>query len=128
MKKLSVTFITVFMFQLLLYPLTAFAQTLVANDFTKSTPRDTTLSFSANDFIGSANPPSGKSLVSIRFLPPEESAAIIRAHGTDRVLFGTDYPLSNHKFEFECMKKLNLTNDEYEKIYWKNAFQLLNLK
>ncbi|WP_337400590.1 S-layer homology domain-containing protein [Congzhengia sp.] len=67
MKKLSVTFITVFMFQLLLYPLTAFAQTLVANDFTKSTPRDTTLSFSANDFIGSANPPSGKSLVSIRF-------------------------------------------------------------
>ena len=64
---------------------------------------------------------------SVRFLPPEESAAIIRAHGTDKVLFGTDYPLSNHKFEFECMKKLNLTNDEYEKIYWKNAYHLLKL-
>lgn len=64
---------------------------------------------------------------SVRFLRPEESAAIIRAHGTDKVLFGTDYPLSNYQLEFECMKKLNLTKDEYEKIYWKNAYQLLNL-
>ncbi len=67
MKKLSVTFLTVLIFQLLLYPLSAFAEALVANDFTKSTPKDTTLSLSANDFIASANPPSGKSLVSIRF-------------------------------------------------------------
>lgn len=65
---------------------------------------------------------------SVRFLPPEEAAAIIRAHGVDKVLFGTDYPLSNHQFEFACLKKLNLTNDEYEKIYWKNAYRLLNLK
>ena len=83
MKKLSVTFITVFMFQLLLYPLTAFAQTLVANDFTKSTPRDTTLSFSANDFIGSANPPSGKSLVSIRFdQVTNPTAGILKLNGS----------------------------------------------
>ena len=65
---------------------------------------------------------------SVRFLPPEEAAAIIRAHGADKILFGTDYPLSNHQFEFECLKKLNLTNDEYEKIYWKNAYKLLYLK
>lgn len=65
---------------------------------------------------------------SIRFLSPDETTEIIRAHGADKVLFGTDYPLSNHKFEFECMKKLNLTNDEYEKIYWENAYNLLNLK
>ena len=67
MKKLSITCLTVFIFQLLLYPLTAFAQTLIANDFTKSTPRDTTLSFRASDFIANANPPGGQSLVSIRF-------------------------------------------------------------
>lgn len=65
---------------------------------------------------------------SVRFLPPSEAAAIIREHGTDKVLFGTDYPLSNHEFEFECLKKLNLTEDEYENIYWKNAYKLLNLK
>lgn len=65
---------------------------------------------------------------SVRFLPPEEAKAIIRGHGADKVLFGTDYPLSNHVFEFECMKKLNLSNDEYEKIYWENAYNLLNLK
>ncbi len=65
---------------------------------------------------------------SIRFMKPEETADIIRAHGVDKVLFGTDYPLSNHVFEFECMKKLNLTDDEYEKIFWQNAYKILNLK
>lgn len=64
----------------------------------------------------------------IRFLPPEETTSIIREHGADKVLFGTDYPLSNHQFEFECMDKLDLTDEEYEKIYWKNAYSLLNLK
>jgi len=65
---------------------------------------------------------------SIRFLPPSEAASIIRTHGVDKVLFGTDYPLSNHQFEFQCMDKLHLENDEYEKIYWENAYKLLKLK
>jgi len=65
---------------------------------------------------------------SVRFLPPREAKAIIRQHGADKVLFGTDYPLSNHKFEFECLKKEKLKKDEYEKIYWQNAYKLLNLK
>lgn len=65
---------------------------------------------------------------SVRFLPPQDATAIIREHGVDRVLFGTDYPLSNHQFEFQCMEKLRLENDEYEKIYWENAYKLLNLK
>lgn len=64
----------------------------------------------------------------VRFLPPAEATAMIRAHGADKVLFGTDYPLSNHAFEFACLQNLNLTEEEYEKIYWKNAYQLLHLK
>ena len=67
MKKFSAALITVFLFQVMLYPICAFAESLVANDFTKSTPKDTTLAFSANDFIGNANPPNGKSLVSVQF-------------------------------------------------------------
>lgn len=67
MKKLSVSLLTVFVFQLCFLQMAAFAQTLIANDFTKSTPKDTTLSFRAEDFIASANPPEGKQLVSVRF-------------------------------------------------------------
>ena len=65
---------------------------------------------------------------SVRFMPPSEAVSIIRAHGVDKVLFGTDYPLSNHQFEFKCLDNLHLKNDEYEKIYWENAYKLLNLK
>lgn len=65
---------------------------------------------------------------SVRFLKPKIAREIIRLHGTDRVLFGTDYPLSNHKFEVNCLKKLKLTDEEYEQIYWKNAYRLLNIK
>ena len=50
----------------------------------------------------------------------------LKRSGKELDLDYSDYNIA--KFEFECMKKLNLTNDEYEKIYWKNAFQLLNLK
>ncbi len=67
MKKISKTLLTVFILSVFLYPVSAYAQSLVANDFTKSTPKDTTLAFSAYDFIKSANPPKGKSLVSVKF-------------------------------------------------------------
>ena len=65
---------------------------------------------------------------STRFMKPKEAKEIIRAHGADKILFGTDYPLSNHKFEMECLKKLRLTKEEYEMIYWKNAYKLFNIK
>ena len=65
---------------------------------------------------------------SVRFLKPKVAREIIRLHGTDRVLFGTDYPLSDHKFEMNCLKKLKLTDEEYEQIYWKNAYRLLDIK
>lgn len=64
---------------------------------------------------------------SIRFMQPEEAAALIRAHGTEQVLFGTDYPLSLHKPELEIFDALGLTEAESEQILWKNAYRLLNL-
>ncbi len=64
---------------------------------------------------------------SLMFLKPEEAKEIIRLHGVDKVLFGTDYPLSNHKIEINYLKKLKLKKEEYEKIYWKNAYKLLSL-
>ncbi len=65
---------------------------------------------------------------SVRFMKPKMARDFIRAHGTDKILFGTDYPLSNHAYEMNVLKKLKLTEEEYEKIYWKNAYKLLNLE
>ncbi len=64
----------------------------------------------------------------IRFLPPEKSLHMIRAHGADKVLFGTDYPLSLHKAELEVFDQIGLTEEESEQILWKNAYRLLGLK
>ncbi|MBR6646552.1 MAG: amidohydrolase family protein [Clostridia bacterium] len=64
---------------------------------------------------------------SIRFLEPSYVAELIRRHGSDKVLFGTDYPLSLHQFELEVFDKIGLTDDEAENILWKNAYKLLEL-
>ncbi len=63
----------------------------------------------------------------IRFLEPEETVSMIRAHGADRVLFGTDYPLALHKEELLNIDRLDLTEEEKESILWKNAYRLLKL-
>ena len=52
---------------------------------------------------------------------------MILSHGTDRVLFGTDYPLSLHQFELDVFDKLSLTEAEQEDILWRNAYRLLKL-
>ena len=64
---------------------------------------------------------------SIRFYDPDVTAELIRNHGTDRVLFGTDYPLSLHEYELSVFDKVPLTKDEAEQVLWKNAYRLLGL-
>ena len=64
----------------------------------------------------------------IRFLPVERTREMIRFHGADKVLFGTDYPLSLHKAELEIFDRIGLSEEESEQILWKNAYRLLNLK
>jgi len=50
---------------------------------------------------------------------------IIRKHGADKILFGTDYPMWSHKDELQRFLKLGLTNEENELILGKNASRLL---
>jgi len=50
---------------------------------------------------------------------------IIRKHGADKILFGTDYPMWSHQDEFQRFQKLGLTKEENELILWKNASRLL---
>lgn len=65
---------------------------------------------------------------SVRMLKPKEARRLIRKHGADKILFGTDYPLSSHKQEFKCLEKLKLTDEEYDMIFWKNAYKLFKIK
>ncbi len=60
-------------------------------------------------------------------ISPEKFMQIVRTHGVDKILFGTDYPLSDYELEYERFKKLDLKDDELEKILYKNAYKLLGL-
>ena len=58
-------------------------------------------------------------------LPPERVKQLIYRYGTDRVLFGSDYPMWDAKDEIEQLLKLGLTPREYEMIFAENLAQLL---
>jgi uncharacterized protein len=60
-------------------------------------------------------------------IPPEKAVALIRKHGVDRVLFGTDYPLVRHREELARFTALGLSDGETDKILFENAKSLLKL-
>lgn len=63
----------------------------------------------------------------IGFMPKEQAVRIITGHRPDRILFGTDYPVTTQKNELEILNSLGLPEELMEKILWKNAAELLNL-
>lgn len=52
---------------------------------------------------------------------------MLRAHGDDKVMFGTDYPLSDYEHEFERINRLELTQQEKDNIFYKNAYKFLHI-
>ena len=58
----------------------------------------------------------------------EKMAQIIKQHGADKVLFGTDYPAVDLKWEYERFCSIPISEEDKEKILFKNAAELLNLK
>ncbi len=60
-------------------------------------------------------------------LPPEEAAQMIHAHGADKMLFGTDYPMWDHQEELARFLALPLTEEERIAILAKNARTLLKI-
>ena len=46
---------------------------------------------------------------------------LIRMWGSDRVMFGSDYPMWDPALELNEMMHCNLTDDELEKVLWRNA-------
>ena len=52
---------------------------------------------------------------------------LIHAYGTDRVLWGTDYPMWESDSEMEYFNKLDLTDEERSQILYENAAKILKL-
>ena len=62
-----------------------------------------------------------------RLYPEEQFLRIVRAHGADKILFGTDSPWSCAKDEVDLLKKTPLTDNEKELILSGNAKRLLSI-
>lgn len=63
-----------------------------------------------------------------RYVNHEQLFRIIRMHGADKVLFGSDVPWDNPQNEIDMINSLPLTYEEKEKIFYKNAEKLLRKK
>ena len=60
-------------------------------------------------------------------LPDSEFVALVRAHGADRVLFGSDGPWTDPRREIDHLSGVGLTDEEIEAILGGNAERLLGL-
>ena len=61
------------------------------------------------------------------FISPPEFVKMVRAHGADKIMFGTDSPWRDQGEAAEYIKRCGLTAEEKEKIFYKNAEIFLNL-
>ncbi len=61
-------------------------------------------------------------------MEPERLVDMIRRHGVEKVMFGSDYPIISPADEYERTKKIPLTDAEKEMIFTTNAEKLFNLQ
>ena len=64
---------------------------------------------------------------SFYWMQPDRAMAVIRAFGTERVMFGTDYPMWPQRPELDFLNRLPLTDEERERILWKNCADLYGI-
>ncbi len=60
-------------------------------------------------------------------MPKEQLERIVNRHGSDKILFGTDFPRENTRDAIEWIESSSLTQSQKQNIYIKNAYRLLNL-
>ena len=66
--------------------------------------------------------------MAIRNMDREQALRIIREHGIEKVLFGTDAPWTDQAQEVEFMKGLGLTPEEFAAVMGKNSANLLGIQ
>ena len=64
---------------------------------------------------------------SFRWLTPEQAKDILRAYGSNRVMFGTDYPMWPLRPDLDMLERLDLTDEEYEDILWRTCARLFDI-
>jgi len=64
---------------------------------------------------------------SLGFLGPERAARMIRRHGVERVMFGTDWPWASQAEQMQLFEQMGLTAEESKAILWDNAAALLGI-
>ena len=60
-------------------------------------------------------------------MPKPIAQAILDKHGADRLLFGSDMPWHRPEWELRLLNSLDISEEDREKICFRNAMQLLNL-
>ena len=65
---------------------------------------------------------------SLMFMEEGVAERYIHNYGAERFVYGSDFPMWDPGKELKLFKSLGLTEDEQEKILWKNAQLHLNLK
>ncbi len=68
------------------------------------------------------------SSVSTGKLSVDDFRRLIRAHGVDKILFASDYPAVKHEKAISDALLADLTDEEMEKIFFRNAEKLFGVK
>ncbi|NLM38327.1 MAG: amidohydrolase family protein, partial [Firmicutes bacterium] len=64
---------------------------------------------------------------SLAFLDPTTAVEMIRSHGVDKFMFGSDYPMWSQRDELARFLRLDLTEAEREAILYNNAAKLFGV-
>ena len=62
------------------------------------------------------------------FVGARHFAELVRKWGVDRVMFGSDFPMWNPNAEYAGLAACGFTDDELEKITWRNAERFAGVK
>ena len=60
-------------------------------------------------------------------LTPERAKNLVRLYGSERVMFGTDYPLWPQKDELAFLERMELLPEELENVCWKTCAELFGI-
>lgn len=61
-------------------------------------------------------------------LPVQRFLKMANAHGFEKIMFGTDYPLSDYKKELAYYENIPLSEENRKKIFYENACHFLNIE
>ena len=64
---------------------------------------------------------------SFDWLTPKERRELVKKYGADHVLFATDFPMWNYETELKRFMEMNLSDEENQLIFYKNALKLFDI-